>query len=188
MITTLTISAGSGDCWCNKPAIGTFDATSGTLNVGGEGSIGDEVSTWIPFRVPLGQGKQIASAALRVICIGGSVGDPAIILGCEDADNPSTPTDLTDLRARVMTSAQYAINAITEAVGTERDYDVTLAVQEVLDRAGWTHDNTMAVYIQDAVSGSAQFCQWASFENATYNEPKLVITFAGGFIPRGAWL
>lgn len=181
---TITISTNAGDCWCNKPAIGTFDATSGTLQVGGEGSIGDDVQTWIPFSVPLQKNRVIVSATLRLIAIGGSVGDPSVRIGCEAADNPANPTTLADLRARVMTSAFSDTTAGSNSVGATIDFDVTAAVQEVLNRAGWVASNTLAVKFEDLVSGSAQHRQYASFENTTYNEPQLLITFQD-FMNRG---
>lgn len=179
--TTITISAGSGDCWCNKPSIGTFDNSGADLKVGGEGSVGDDVQTWIPFVITFK--KTIVSATLRLIATGGSVGDPSVRIGCEAADNPAAPVSLADLRARVMTSSFYDVTAGTNSVGATVDFDVTNAVQEVLNRAGFVPNNTLAIYIQDLVSGSAQHRHYAAVEHATYSEPKLLITIPY-FLPR----
>jgi hypothetical protein len=184
---TVTLSTNAGDCWCNKPSIGTFDSGSGTLQVGGEGTIGDDVQTWIPFIVPIQKNRTIVSATFRVIAIGGSVGDPSIRIGCEAADNPAAPTSLSDLRARVMSSSFTDTTAGSNSVGAVIDYNVTGSVQEILNRAGWSPSNTMAIKFEDLVSGSAQHRQYASFENTTYNEPQLLITYQI-FIPGNASL
>src|SRR5690242_1177013 len=101
-MTTRVISANAGDCYCNKPAVGTFDSTGQHLYIGAEGTSGDDVTTWIPFNVPLVNAKPITSATLRLTASEAGSFSVDVNMGCEAADSPANPVSLTDLRARVM--------------------------------------------------------------------------------------
>lgn len=181
---TLTISTTAGDCWTNKPSIGTFDSTSGDLYVAGTSGATDDIKTWIPFVVPLPKNKVIVSATLRVVATGTDTFACNGVFGCEAADNPSAPVSHADLWARTMTTANSTLAIPIETVGVSYDFDVTAAVQEVLNRAGWANSNTLAVFITDPLS-SVRWRRWASFENATYTEPQLLIT-SEYFLPQGS--
>jgi hypothetical protein len=60
--------------------------------------------------------------------------------------------------------------------GTKYTYDVTACVQEILNLATWVSGNTLAIM----TSGSSPLESrktFASYENVTYAEPKLVIVY-----------
>lgn len=185
---TISISALSGDCWCNKPSIGTFDNTGADLYVGGTGSSGDEIKTWIPFVIPLPKNKPIISAYLQVVATGTDAFNPCdVYMGCEAADNPAAPVSQADLWARALTTSYNAFSIDAETAGETYYYDITSSVQEILNRAGWSPSNTLAVFVIDAVSGSARWRRWAALEHGSYTEPRLVLTFPY-FVPRGGAL
>lgn len=185
-MSTLTISAGAGDCYCNKPSVGTFDSTGQHLYLGGEGSSGDDVTTWIPFIVPVANGKIITSATLRLTASENGVNafSVDVRIGCEAADTPANPTSVTDLRARVMSAANIALDLGAWTLGVAYTYDVTAALQEIINRPGWPSGGVIAVLITDEVSANARYRRAASLENVTYTEPQLVLTYPS-FVPRG---
>ena len=142
---------------------------------------------WLPFVVNLSRGQVITSATLKVVAVQNDTSYSCYVkIGCEDADNLSAPTTKEDLEARVLTDAYlsfYPGNPVADfVVGEEETFDITSAVQEVLDRAGWTPQNTLAVLIKDNNSAVEAVRVFASTENTTYTEAILEIVYssAGG--------
>lgn len=182
---TVTLSAGSGDAWASKPVNGLFSSTGTELPMGGIGVTNDEAFTWVPFpNCPIGKGKTITSATLKVTATQtvGS-GTLTVYIGCEAADNPAAPTTLADLRARVLTAAFTTAGVGPYTAGTQYTYDITAAVQEIINRSGFAMGNTIAVYIQTSITTNASR-PFASSENGTYTPPKLEIVVPY-FVPSG---
>ncbi len=175
MSKTIVLNAGSGDCHAGVPVSGVFSRTGTELFMSGNNTVND-VFTWIPFlSFPLNQGKIITSATLKVTATQNSgTGTTPVTIGCEDADNPAGPTTLADLRARVMTSAHLSATIVQYTTGTVYSYNITTAVQEVLNRSGFAMGNTLAVYIQDTLSDNTPHLI-ASSENPTYTPAQLEI-------------
>lgn len=183
-MTTLTLSGLVGDCWAAPN--GDFKSGTNTLFLGHDTGTGNtyRTSVWIPFTVNLPQGKQIISATIKLVAATTRGDYISLRAGCEDADNPSTPVDVGDIVGRVMTSAYADWSFSGSTAGQEYTKDITTAVQEVLDRAGWAAGNTLAVLIKNVVSDSTDNrIVMASQENATYTEPILVIVY-NSFVPQ----
>lgn len=178
--TTLTISDGAGDCYFFPPS---GDIWTNLTNID-FGKVGTAVKNcWLPFVVTLGKNIPIISATLKVVCSSsGSSTTVKIKAGCEAADNPSNPTTIASAASRVLTSAYTTNdNVASWTAGNEYTFDITTAVQEVLNRAGWASGNTMAVMIVDNGSSNSASRSFASNEHATYAEPKLeIVYYAGG--------
>ena len=179
---TFNYTAGAGDCWGSQ--LGAFFATGTFVAFGDSASGGGANSNaWIPFVVNLTQGRVLVSATLKVIASENKSGTTCKVrVGCEDADNPSTPISYSDLLARTMTTAYVDNNNVAAwTAGTEYSFDVTAAVQEVLDRAGWAIGNTLAVILADNGSFNDITRNFASSENTSYAEAILtVVTRYGG--------
>ena len=179
---TFNYTAGAGDCWGSQ--LGAFFATGAFLVFGDTASGGGANSNaWIPFAVNLTKGRVLVSATLKVIASASlSATTCKVRVGCEDADNPSTPSGYVDLLARTTTTAYVEDNNVAAwTAGTEYTFDVTAAVQEVLDRAGWAIGNTLAVILADNGSTDDVGRQIASSENTSYAEAILtVVTRYGG--------
>lgn len=174
--------SGAGDCWGNTG--GDFDNTDTNLYIGGfAGGTLNNVTTWIPFTVAdLPKNTVITSATLRFVSTITRTNDVLMRLGCEAADNPSAPTNNGDLLGRTQTSA-FTDDTITGWVtGTPFELDVTSAVQEILNRAGWAVGNTMAILIKDNGTELDNRGRIASYENVTYDKPQLIIV-VNSFIP-----
>lgn len=179
MSSKFTIYTTADDCFALSD--GTFNDTSdyGFL---GQQSAGVTSKIWIPFIVPAWKGLQIVSAHYKVVAQASSSANTVKVkVGCEAADNPSKPTTKNDLFARTLTTA-YLTNNLVDAwtAGTEYSFDITTAVQEILDRAGWVASNTMAVMVWDNGSSSDVQRAQSMYEHATYAPPVLEITYDAG--------
>jgi hypothetical protein len=132
---------------------------------------------WIPFVVSLPRYQVIVQATLWAYATVTRSDTPRNLVGCEDADNPSAPTTWADLDSRVMTTGQNNFIFPPFTIGELHSYDVTAAVQEVLDRPGWASGNTLAVMFHENGSSVGEFRKLASFENATYDPPYLEVIY-----------
>lgn len=177
---SLEFTGGAGDCWADEVQ---FYAGQTEHQLAGTNLLGSsQVWNWIPFTVNLPQRITLISATVYWTATRDRSDTCATYIGCEDADDPSTPTSLTDIRNRVLTSNFSTVNPIEGyTTGTEYGYDITDAVQEVLDRAGWAYGNTLAVYCDNTPGIGRRYI--AASENATYDPPRLVIEFED-FVPQ----
>lgn len=181
-MTTHTYSCTSGDCY--SPEVGALVTGSTVLMVAGMNVPSDaNVRTYIPFVMPIPQAKQIISATLRLVATDTRTEIYNYWIRCEAADNSSTPADYTALFAKSVTAG---INPASSAVtaGVEYSYDVTTAVQAVLNRAGWVSGNTLAIIIDDDTATGSQRREYAASENVTYAEPQLDIVMT--YVPKGS--
>jgi len=178
-------SAGSGDLWgSSSDGIVDTDTTSYLGYNGGGGSL---VKNWIPFTVNLPQGLVITSAILKVIATATRSDYVDLKFGCEAADNPSAPSDWTALNAIIQTTAFSTIVVPGFTSGNEYTFDITTAVQEILNRAGWVYGNTLAVFIKNNLTDAGAFRRFAMVEHASSTEPILEITFPT-HIPSGGMI
>ncbi len=133
---------------------------------------------WIPFVVTLAQGTTIASATINLVCAETSPGIGAKAkIGCELSGNVTAPTTYDGLNSRVMTS-NFTIdtNVPVWVAGTTYSYDITTALQEILNISTWASGHTLAVMFMNYGGGEDVRKLIASYENVTYDCPSLVIT------------
>lgn len=135
---------------------------------------------WIPFVVTKAQGTTVALAVVNFISATNSYTDPVKIkIGCERSSNAIAPISYDDLNLRVM-SANFTIdtNVLGWVAGTTYSFDVTTAVQEILNRTDpvWVSGNTMAVMVMNYGSEDDRRRFIASYENTIYSQPYLVIS------------
>ena len=181
----LTISTDADDCYAGSD--GSFNKTAEVIYIG-NASAGDvPLRACIPIKnVTLPNAFLINSATLEVYAAASeSTTTVKIIVGCEAADNPPSPTTKNDLFGRTMTTAKLTNNNVEAwTAGTKYTFDITTSVQEVLNRAGWASGNQMNVLIFDNAGTADKVRTIASYENVTYTtEPKLLIeTLGGGFM------
>jgi hypothetical protein len=182
MTTTLVIYANSGDCYATNT--GTFDNSWTGMYVGAE-SGDDDVQTWIPFTVNLAKGTQLISATLDLIAAATSSAVTSNIqVGCEAADNASNPSSKADLFGRSMTSAYSVVTLLQYVLGAGYSYDVTSALQEVLDRSGWVYGNQAAVLIRDVDTADKPHLAYSSEAGGIYR-PYLTIVVPS-YVPRSS--
>ena len=182
MTSVFTISTTAADLW-GSSADGIENAD--TKFYIGFAPSGSKAKVWIPFVVNLPKGIVISAATLLIVGETTRTDDCPQKIGCDAADNASAPASWTDLNAKTLTTAFNSTNIANNVVaGTEYQVDVTTAVQEILNRAGWSFGNTLAVLIHDNGTSSGDLHRFAMFEHATYAEPKLQISVPSN-IPRG---
>lgn len=180
-MTTLNFSAGSADLWGDSSG-GLHDGTN-QLRLGDGSSSGAPDRAWIPFAVTFPRAT-IVTATLTLVGSATRTETIALKVGCEAADNASAPADWTALAAKTLTTSYTSTGIATNVTaGDSYAIDVTAAVQEVLNRAGWAYGNTLAILIVDDGTGGGDFHDFATVENPTHGEATLSITYTTK--PRG---
>ena len=177
-MTIQTLFTNADDCYSNDGG-GGFYNTLTYITIGNNSASDFPVTAWLPFIVNLPKNQVITSAILKVVSVAADNVSVHTKFGCEAADNPSAPTTNADLEARALTAAylNYDANYTVWDIGTEYTFNITSAVQEVLNRAGWTPQNTLAVLIKDNGTPADNVHEFAATENATYAEAILEIVF-----------
>lgn len=146
---TITYNCGTGDCYGSTGA-GIFNNSNTFVAVSTDSDGANEhLRSWFPFAgITLKKGVSIISAILYVTASTTSgVNNTNVILGCEAADNPSNPTNETDLLGRTRTTAILGATLGQFINGTTYSFDITSSVQEVINRSGWSYGNTLAAII-----------------------------------------
>lgn len=148
MAKTITIQCNAGDCWANKNNVfGT--GSGGFLYVIDDPSdTNSNVVTWIPFTVPLRR-VTVEQAYLKITPSANGANSGNLLIGCEAADNPSTPVNGADLNGRSMGAFVSSQSMQTFTLDSENTYQFDNAVTEVFNRPGWKAGNVMAVMIRD---------------------------------------
>ncbi len=186
-MTLLTIGAGTGDCWGRRNEDPPYDSSltnNGTfLYLGHDNAVGYFVKDWIPFIVNLPSGVQINSAYIKWIATESRSEAVNVYIGCEAADNPSAPADMPDLEGRAWTTSYLTTALAAYTAGVQYSYNITGAVQEILNRSGFVVGNTIAVLVENAGSINDNRRRVASAENGTYGGAILEIDY-NQFIPR----
>jgi hypothetical protein len=161
------------DCFCDNGL--NFYSTNASHLIGNGGN---PYRDWIPFVVAITKGWTITSALIKLVAATTLSGTTCKIkVGCEAADNPATPTDRADLAGRSFSTAfTQDDNVASWTIGTTYQFDITTAVQEIINRAGWASGNVLAVMILDNGSSNPAYRDCCSFENTTYNLPILYVT------------
>lgn len=182
---TLTFTVNAGDCWGSAVSL-EFDNTNTILYVGATNVSDRDPRTWFPFTVALARGTQVVSATLKLVAsTGSSPVTSNIKVGCEAADNPANPSTYTDLFGRAFTAATVTTTLVQYTGGVTYDYDVTAAVQEILNRSGWVSGNVLACMIADVDTADKPHSVY-SYENGS-NRPTLQIVVRS-YVPRGSGL
>jgi len=187
--TPQTITAGTivgrGDCYILDPTTFLTSETNypaGNYTVyAGDWSNSYPYKIWIPFVVDITKDTVIRLARLDVYgSSNGSTdgGNLQIRLGCENIGDAVMPTTFDELNLKTLT-AGYTISIIPDisvwTAGTKYSYDITTAVQEILNHDDWVSSNTLGVLILDYGSEIDTFVNIASFDNLSYTAPTLVI-------------
>ena len=140
----------------------------------------ETLKTWLPFVVNLPKNERITTATLKIYANESLSGATCkCLFGCEAADSPAAPTNWATLNARVMTTAYTTDNNVSsETAGALYSWDITTAVQEILNRAGWVANNTLAILMHDNGSSSMAYRGLAN-ANSAYTDPVLEVVYGG---------
>ena len=175
------------DAGRNVTGSGTCSITNTKLEIGSHSS-GDEWSGAARFTsVTIGQGDTITSAVFSLKADSTYSASPNVVkiyVSAQDSDNAAALTTTSgDLNAsgRPRTTAT-TVGVVTSITGGNwYDFDITAAVQEVVDRAGWASGNALVVLIdthEDTTTSEWQ--DWKSYDAAPADAPKISITSSAG--------
>jgi hypothetical protein len=175
--TPLEIVAGADDCWL-KQGIMTFNKTNETLEFGNVSVNNYPTKVWIPFVVALAQGQAIVSAKLYLTAseLDETTGCK-VKMGCDSTVQATAPTSYTELNILTMYGKFLSVEFESWSANTQYAYDITDAVQEILDDASWTSSSTLGVLIFDNASEeNIDRTSYSADYGTSGKRPKLIIT------------
>ncbi|MCA9240645.1 MAG: LamG domain-containing protein [Planctomycetales bacterium] len=166
---TFTVSLNSDDA--------DQDASSGQMWVGDGYSWLDNYCGARFQNVTIPAGATITSATLELFSYGSGTASFSVTVKLQDADNPTTfTTSNYNLSSRPVTTAQssWTTGSVSYSQGQAfTSPNFSSAVQEVVDRSGWSSGNSMVVILVP-VSGGKGF--WKRAGNSSY-APRLHVTY-----------
>lgn len=130
--------------------------------------------------VSIPQGAVISTAKIRFKAEDDDCGASGVMnIYCEDADNSAAPTTaVNDISNRTLTTAYKAWTNEEDWTRNQRYYtpELKTAVQEVIDRAGWTSGNALSV-IFDLVTVADDRDAY-SYDGKPGSPPELILTYS----------
>lgn len=172
-MTSRTFNALSNDLWGSP----NFDIVSGTstLIMGNSSVSNDGCRTWIPFTVALPKNLVILTGTLRVTADTTRNDIAPVQIGCESTVNPTEPADWAALNGKALTTSFLSTTPPDFTAGVAYDFDITGAVQEMLNKAGWTNGANLAVLI---IEDGATFTNRKIIKSSeSGTPPQLIVTF-----------
>jgi hypothetical protein len=180
IIATYTYQTTTNDCYIGHQG-SVFDIDGEKLYIGKSNYTGGYYKAWIPFEITdITQGTTIINARLYFESWDDESGTTVKVkIGCENRDDVTAlvPTSYADLNSRTMTT-HSTIETVEEFFDEDRySFDVTDAVQEIINRPLWVATNQLAILINDYGSTINAHRKIASFDNTDgYDTPYLEIT------------
>jgi len=178
MSTTINLTVGSNandDCGST-----TFGLLNSTVDVVGK-FVGSFI-TRIFYRfasATIPQNATIVSATFSAVAVDtDSTSTWSTKIHLNAADNPSAPADGTALDALALTTAFTApTTSLNTTSGTRFNFDVASAVQEIVNRSGWSSGNALMIVWVDNGSSSGINRRWSDYSGGSTNQAKLDITY-----------
>ncbi len=128
--------------------------------------------------VTIPQGATITSAYLTLNSAGVSGAIQQKFINGEAADNAATFSTAADYNGRTRTSASVSWTAGAWTSGTwYNSTDITTVVQEIVNRAGWTSGNAMALFWYDGTGWNGVQARMMAGSYCTGAANKLVVTW-----------
>jgi uncharacterized repeat protein (TIGR01451 family) len=168
---------------------GTTDVNDASLNMPYEvGSSTVQQYTGLRFQgVTIPQGATITNA--KIVFTAADAGSTTVNLTIKGqaADNAATFTISTnDISSRSQTTASVNWSSVPAWSAGESGADTTTPaltsiVQEIVNRAGWSSGNSMAFVLSNNGTSSPNTRLAAGYDNTTYAEPQLVITYQSAY-------
>ncbi len=174
------VGAGADDGLSRRPS-GNFDATGAFVQVGKRVDGTDFYELWARFTtVGIPNGATIDVAYLTVEA-GGTGNDGVGVLTdifFNDIDDAVAPTTQAEHEALARTTAFTAWDAENFVIDTPTNSpSIVDAVQEVIDRGGWSLDNSLQVLWDDDGSTTNFFYRFHSYEGDSSKVIKLHIEY-----------
>lgn len=133
--------------------------------------------------VTIPAGVNIDSAVVRLTSSGNFSGTTCNAnVYFEDEDDPPAPSTASDVQTASLTSG-VAWNSIG-AWTTGSTYDtpeLASILQDVIDRVGWASGQAVIVHLVDNGSSTDAYRRSACYENSTYDEAELIVSYSNPF-------
>lgn len=180
----LTPVSGSNDGYWTSLS-GAFNSGDNLFFVGNESALG-EIRAFVRFpNVPIPSGSTIQSASLTFRAKGTVAGNPSVRVYFNSVDNATAPTSKAEADLKTLTTNNSGVwnvdnSAIAGTVITSPD--ITLALQEVINRGGWFSGNALMAIIKPETISGDNYQTLASEEDTLYASPQLNIEYTTGSI------
>ena len=154
------ITASSDDA---RQSGSTMDLTGGYPNT-------NSSNVWVGFRflnVDIPQGSTINSAYINLNVL--AADDPDVDIYGNDVDDAATfTTTSNDISSRALTTAKVNWTASNIGTYSRKDSpDIKTIIQEIVDRAGWSSGNAIAILFDSLSSSYVNYKAYDSGEGAT---------------------
>lgn len=163
---------------------GAFNAVDPVALVGHESTFLGSLRGFFRIRnVPIPVGSSILDAYITFRSAGASVGSPSIRLHFNAADNAVAPTSKVEADIKALTTASsgtWALGSGLVAGSTLVSPSVATALQEVIDRPGWSGGNALMVMVVPVTASGDNYALLATEENLTYASAQLTVNYTTG--------
>jgi hypothetical protein len=147
---------------------------------------------WVGIRfqnVTIAQGATINTAVIELVADENETGTAGEMeIYCEDVDDSSTFTSASNnISGRTLTTAKASwLNPPTWSGGnTYETVDFTDAVQEVINRSGWSSGNDLSVIFKEVTSSRDRDSE--SYDGSAGNAPTLKINYSAPLVADSTW-
>ena len=119
-----------------------FTRTDTIIRCNADTNASNRTSGFMRFVIPMIEsGDTIDNATMDVFVINALWDDPTLDMHCEDVDDSADLAATADIINRALTTASAAWVALGAGTGFVTSPSFTAAVQEVIDRVGWSAGN-----------------------------------------------
>jgi hypothetical protein len=176
---SIEIVGGTTDCGLHQNDSGWFRSDSNYLELGNVSVNNKPAKVWIPFTVPtLTQGQQIVSAKLYLTASESDSSVCKVKIGCDKNITAVAPTNYDALNILTIYGTFTSATFENWTTDTQYSYDITDAVQEIIDDADWETGFVLGILIFN--NGSAlnadRTCYSGDYTTSS-KRPKLIITY-----------
>lgn len=172
------ITASADDVVILSPSTFSASSTGVTAGVSAAGAI---YQSAMRFSLPIPRGSTILTAKVTFLAAFTRSGTTCNTdLFFEAADNAAVIANYNDFTGRSLGSAVAWDGIGTWTAGDASTYDspdIASILQTVTDRPGWAISNYVNLFWKDGGSSTNAYRQGASWDNTSYTEPILTVTW-----------
>lgn len=155
------------------------ESGNGTVTIDGTTIGSGGGATWAALRfqnVTIPPGSIINSAVVDLWFTSTPNSSPNHDIYCQAADNAATfAASSNNISGRPRTTAKTPWTATSIGTGNQNTPDLAAAVQEVIDRDGWSSGNALAIVFDAIASGDG--IVFAAYDHATLAAPAITIDY-----------